>query len=105
MEWVKPSGRRNEALDCAVYAYAAAVWAGIERYTETQWRRLEDSVAPRVSDQPAAAPVANMRASDDNPAASAAAAAESAPQPQPKPKPNPLFQRPARRPIQPTRVW
>jgi phage terminase large subunit GpA-like protein len=114
MEWVKPSGRRNEALDCAVYAYAAAVWAGIERYTETQWRRLEDSVAPRVSDQPAAAPVANMRASDDNPAASAAAAAESAlqsaasdntPALQPAPKPNPLFQRPSRRPVQPTRVW
>lgn len=41
LEWIKPAGRRNEALDCAVYAYAAAIWCGIERYTDAQWRQLE----------------------------------------------------------------
>ena len=117
MEWVKPSGRRNEALDCAVYAYAAAVWAGIERYTDIQWQRLEDRVAPRVRDLFVAAPVAaDLQApdADAKPVASDAAAPESAlqsaasdntPALQPAPKPNPLFQRPARRPIQPTRAW
>lgn len=55
MEWVKPPGKRNEALDCAVYAYAAAVWAGIDRFSEVQWQRLEDRVAPRGRDLPTAA--------------------------------------------------
>ena len=117
MEWVKPNGRRNEALDCAVYAYAAAIWAGIERYTEIQWQRLEDRIAPRVRDLFAAAPVAaDLQApdADAQPVASDAAAPESAlqsaasdntPALQTTPKPHPLFQRPARRPIQPTRVW
>jgi phage terminase large subunit GpA-like protein len=50
MEWVKPNGKRNEALDCAVYAYAAAVWAGIDRWNEVQWQRLEDRIAPKVRD-------------------------------------------------------
>ena len=46
MEWIKPPGRRNEALDCYVYALAAAVWAGIERFTEKQWRQLEAHAMP-----------------------------------------------------------
>lgn len=50
LEWIKPNGRRNEALDCAVYAYAAAIWGGLERFTEVQWQRLEDRIAPRVRD-------------------------------------------------------
>ena len=37
-EWILPSGRRNEALDCAVYALAAAIWAGLERMN---WTKLE----------------------------------------------------------------
>ena len=56
MEWIKPNGRRNEALDCAVYAYAAAIWCGIERMTEPQWQKLEDRVAPKVRDLFAQAP-------------------------------------------------
>lgn len=50
MEWVKPNGKRNEALDCAVYAYAAACWLGVERFTEVQWNKLEARVAPVVRD-------------------------------------------------------
>jgi phage terminase large subunit GpA-like protein len=59
LEWIKPNGRRNEALDCAVYAYAAAIWGGLERFTEVQWQRLEDRIAPKVRDlfaQPATEP-------------------------------------------------
>lgn len=43
-EWVKPNSRRNEALDCAVYAEAAAHYLGIHRYTEVHWQRLEAQV-------------------------------------------------------------
>jgi phage terminase large subunit GpA-like protein len=50
LEWVKPNGKRNEALDCAVYAYAAACWLGLERFTEMQWNKLEAKVAPVVRD-------------------------------------------------------
>jgi phage terminase large subunit GpA-like protein len=32
---------RNEPLDCKVYAVAAAVVFGIERFTEVHWRKLE----------------------------------------------------------------
>ncbi|MCX8016439.1 MAG: phage terminase large subunit family protein [Rhodocyclaceae bacterium] len=95
MEWVKPSGRRNEALDCAVYAYAAAVWAGIERFTEVQWQRLEDRVAPRVRDLFAA----SQDADKDHQIG--------AQQASPKTEVSKLtaFQRPSRRPTTPTRSW
>ena len=32
---------RNEALDCYVYARAAAAAAGLDRYEERHWRELE----------------------------------------------------------------
>ena len=44
LEWMKPSGRRNEALDCAVYALAAAHFLGIPRWREPDWQRLEHRV-------------------------------------------------------------
>jgi phage terminase large subunit GpA-like protein len=89
MEWVKPNGRRNEALDCAVYAYAAAIWVGIERWTEVQWAKIEEKIAPAVRDLFAAAP----------PVADG-------PQPTAPPvKPTPATARPNRRPIQPIRSW
>lgn len=112
MEWIKPNGRRNEALDCAVYAYAAAIWAGIERFTEIQWQRLEDRIAPKVRDlfalPAAAASVSDAADPASAPAAteSAQAAADSAPAvARFTPKPNPLFTRPARRPTNPARTW
>lgn len=46
LEWIKPNGRRNEALDCAVYAYAAACWLGIESMREPSWARREEKYAP-----------------------------------------------------------
>ncbi len=41
--WVQ-TRKRVEALDCEVYAYAAAVKAGINRITEDGWDQLEASV-------------------------------------------------------------
>jgi phage terminase large subunit GpA-like protein len=67
LEWIKPNGRRNEALDCAVYAYAAAIWGGLERFTEVQWQRLEDRIAPKVRDlfaQPATEPTGSNESTD-----------------------------------------
>ena len=39
--WEKEPGRRNEALDCRVYARAAAAICGIDRWPEAHWRELE----------------------------------------------------------------
>lgn len=57
LEWFKPAGRRNEALDCAIYAYAAACYLGIQTMREPGWARREERIAPRMPDlfaQPAA---------------------------------------------------
>lgn len=53
LEWVKPVGRRNEALDCAVYALAGAVWVGIDRWKEGDWNKWE----LRTQKEPEAKPV------------------------------------------------
>lgn len=45
-EWVKPSHRRNEVLDCTVYALAAAYHLGIHRWRERDWLHLEELVQP-----------------------------------------------------------
>ncbi len=45
LEWQKLR-ERNEALDCRVYARAAAWIAGIDRMGAGQWSRLEAMVAP-----------------------------------------------------------
>lgn len=44
LEWMKPGGRRNEALDCAVYALAAAHHLGMPRWREPDWSRLEGRI-------------------------------------------------------------
>jgi phage terminase large subunit GpA-like protein len=40
-EWVKAPSARNEALDATVYAYAAAVYAGLKR---ANWARLKAAI-------------------------------------------------------------
>lgn len=40
IEWVKDPMVRNEPLDCRVYARAAATLYGIDRFTDTQWKKL-----------------------------------------------------------------
>ena len=50
LEWFKPPGKRNEALDCAVYAYVAACYLGIQTLREHGWARREDRYCPRSPD-------------------------------------------------------
>ena len=46
--WEKEPGRRNEALDCRVYARAAAAIFGLDRFDERHWRRMEEALARAV---------------------------------------------------------
>lgn len=50
LEWHKPSGKRNEALDCFVGAYAMACYMGIQTLKETGWARREQRFSPRMPD-------------------------------------------------------
>lgn len=54
LEWQKLR-ERNEALDCRVYARAAAWIAGADRWTDEKWRDLEDQLgaAPYGDTDPA----------------------------------------------------
>lgn len=54
LEWVKPVGRRNEALDCAVYALAGAYWVGIDKWKEGDWGRW--SQVEQTDEEPAPPP-------------------------------------------------
>jgi phage terminase large subunit GpA-like protein len=63
MRWITPQGRREEAGDCMVYAYAAACYLGIQTFGEASWSRREAKYMP-VDDlfsQPAAAEPAAAR--------------------------------------------
>ena len=48
--WVCPPGRRNEVLDCTVYAIFAAHMLDLNRYTERMWQKLEAAVQPPTAD-------------------------------------------------------
>lgn len=50
MSWVKPNGKRNEALDCEVYATAAAYYLGMSRYREQDWAKLRSRINPSMRD-------------------------------------------------------
>ena len=47
LEWQKLR-ERNEALDCRVYARAAAWIAGVDRWTDAMWRNLEEQIGPPI---------------------------------------------------------
>ena len=51
--WEKEPGRRNEALDCRVYARAAAAICGIDRWPQARWRELERYVGREEGPVPA----------------------------------------------------
>lgn len=81
--WEKDAGDRNEALDLEVYAYAAAIYAGL---TRVNWDRLEAAVRATGGDLFVAAeasvqtpPAASEKAAD---------AAEDAATPAPAPPPD-----------------
>ena len=62
--WEKEPGRRNEALDCRVYARAAASIYGLDRFDERHWRRMEEALArtaERDDDEPASHRSSSMR--------------------------------------------
>jgi phage terminase large subunit GpA-like protein len=62
LEWVKPAGRRNEALDCAVYALAGAHLLHMDRWREGDWAKWQGRVEDRdlFDAPPAAAPAAEQ---------------------------------------------
>jgi len=63
MEWVKTSPR-NEALDCEVYCYAAAIRAGINRMDFESFEKalLHQKEDPsRANKKPVARPVVRSR--------------------------------------------
>lgn len=72
--WEKDAGARNEALDLEVYAYAAAIYAGV---TRANWDRIEATLRATTQDLFVAA----EQAAEDRKAASAdvKTAAETAP--------------------------
>jgi len=90
LEWVKPAGKRNEALDCAVYALAGAHFLGLDRWRESDWARIESQIQARdLFDMPSA------EMATDYPAPTAAKEQPTTPQTTPQPSPRP-FNRPAR---------
>jgi len=75
LEWVKPSGKRNEQLDMAVYALAMAHWVGVDRWKEGDWSKWQARIQPAAdlfnaavqAPEPAVAsvvPAAQLTASD-----------------------------------------
>ncbi len=50
-EWQK-TRERNEALDCYVYARAAATAAGLDRFEERHWRELERQIGAAPMEDP-----------------------------------------------------
>jgi phage terminase large subunit GpA-like protein len=54
LEW-RQMRERNEALDCRVYARAAAWLLGIDRWDETRWQSLEEQIGAALPDAARAA--------------------------------------------------
>jgi phage terminase large subunit GpA-like protein len=67
-EWQKMR-ERNEALDCAVYAYAMACYLGAQSMREPAWAKREERIAPKEPDlfAMAPAPAANQSADAGKP--------------------------------------
>ena len=49
--WEKDPTRNNEALDCRVYARAAASIYGLDRMSEYKWRQLEESAGTFIPEE------------------------------------------------------
>jgi phage terminase large subunit GpA-like protein len=54
-EWQKIR-ERNEALDCRVYARAAAIALGVERWSESKWQKVINSFAGNQSSETSVQP-------------------------------------------------
>lgn len=44
-EWILPAGKRNEALDCAVYAYCALQFYMSKFHRQTFWKQMENRLS------------------------------------------------------------
>ncbi|KQU80264.1 hypothetical protein ASC88_16650 [Rhizobacter sp. Root29] len=44
--WLKPAGKRNEKLDCTVYALFCAQMLGLHTLSDKLWARLEAGLEP-----------------------------------------------------------
>jgi len=55
--WIKSRHKRNEALDCVVYAFAAANHPSvrINQLRERDWQKIEEVIQPRIKDMFASA--------------------------------------------------
>ncbi|GIK75893.1 MAG: terminase [Chloroflexota bacterium] len=60
-EWQKMR-ERNEALDCYVYARAAAAASGLDRFEDRHWRELEKQLGMVTSDPPDSSDVPDIEA-------------------------------------------
>ncbi|SFE88589.1 phage terminase large subunit family protein [Paracidovorax wautersii] len=68
MVWDCPAGKREEASDCYVYAYAMACYLGVETFREPSWKKREERYWPRTLDmfsQPDAPQPAEGAAQED----------------------------------------
>ncbi|PZP97515.1 MAG: terminase [Variovorax paradoxus] len=96
LRWETPQGKREEAGDGMVYAYAGACFLGIQSYKDPSWARREQRIAPREPDLFAAPPAAVEPVAQ--PAAPADASGPAAPaqpplQPQPSTQPTAVRRR------------
>lgn len=89
MRWRTPKGKKDEASDCMVYAYAGACYLGIQTFREGSWSRRESRYAPRSADLFSAGEAARLVASPAPTAEPLPAATEPAPPPPPPPAPAP----------------
>lgn len=81
--WIKPSGARNEVLDCTVYAMFCTQALDLHRYSDAMWRRLESAVEPDLFDT-----------SNQPPEAATVQTSAQQPQAKPVPAPTPVAKRP-----------
>jgi phage terminase large subunit GpA-like protein len=52
--WLKPAGKRNEKLDCTVYALFCAQMLGLHTLSDKLWARLEAGLEPDLFAAPQA---------------------------------------------------
>lgn len=70
LEWVKPAGKRNEALDLDVYCLAAAWFMGVPRWPARRWEELRKRLAPDLFSQPDTTPAEGAGEASSTPEAS-----------------------------------
>lgn len=68
LEWSLIPGRENHVLDCRVLTRAAAAVAGLDRFSEADWRTLERGVGQEPQAEPTApVPASQVEASPRSP--------------------------------------